>query len=67
MRLVVTYDSKALQTATKGLDEAASGKLRTRLLAVINQVGEAAHEALIDPLKAQTGLTGSSIPRAIHD
>lgn len=67
MRLVVTYDSAALRTAITGLDEAAAGKLRTRLAGVVNAVGAAAHESLIAPLKTQTGLTGSTIPRAVHD
>jgi len=67
MRLVVTYDSNALRTAIAGLDAAGAGKLRTRLAGVINEVGAAAHQGILGPLRTQTGLTGSTIPRAVHD
>ncbi len=67
MRLVVTYDSNALRAAISGLDAVGAGKLRARLAGVINEVGEAAHQGILGPLRRQTGLTGSTIPRAVHD
>ncbi|MBU3887201.1 hypothetical protein [Methylosinus sp. KRF6] len=67
MRLLVTYDASALQTLISGLDEAGQGKIRTNIAGAINKVGGHVHDALIEPLKIQTGLKGSTIPRALHD
>jgi hypothetical protein len=67
MRVVVTFNSKALDAAIAGLDAVASGAFRTQLSEAVNFVGQAIHHGLVDPLKHQTGLTGSTIPRALHD
>lgn len=67
MHVTITYDAQALRTAIAGLDAAAAGAFRAQLAAAINVAGKAAHQAIIGPLKAQTGLRGSTIPRAIHD
>ncbi len=67
MHVAITYDSKALRTVIAGLDAAAAGEFRTQLAGAINMAGRAAHQAILEPLKAQTGLPGSTIPRAVHD
>ena len=67
MRILVTYNPAAFDKAISGLDALAEGQFRERVAGVINLVGHEIHEALIDPLMQQTGLHGSTIPRAIHD
>ncbi|MCW2319198.1 hypothetical protein M2322_004767 [Rhodoblastus acidophilus] len=67
MRLLVTYDAKAFSTMVAGMNAAASGAFRTQVAGVINKIGHEIHAGLIDPLKHQVGLHGSTIPRAIHD
>jgi hypothetical protein len=67
MRLLVTYDAAAFRTMIAGMDAAASGAFRTHLAGVINEIGREIHAGLIDPMKHQVGLHGSTIPRAIHD
>lgn len=67
MRIIVTFDPKALEREIAGLDDVASGEFKTRLVGEINRIGAEIHSALIDPLKIQTGLHGSTISRAVHD
>jgi len=67
MHLVATLDLGPLRTMIKGMDYAASTAFRTRLAGELNIAGAAAHAAMIAPLEKQTGLHGTTIPRAIHD
>lgn len=67
MRIVVTFNADALNKEIAGLDEVASGAFMTRLVGEMNRLGGEIHNALIEPLKVQTGLHGSTIPRALKD
>lgn len=67
MKLLVTYDSAAFKKEIEGLDAVAAGAFRTQVVGALNQVGTEVHAAVIEPLKIQTGLKGSTIPRAVHD
>ena len=67
MRFIVTFNSDALQREIEGLDALAAGEFRAQLAAALDKVGAEVHAAIIEPLKLQTGLTTSTIPRAVHD
>lgn len=67
MHIAITYNAQAFRTVIAGMDAAAAGAFRAQVASALNAAGRAAHHAIIAPLKAQTGLTGGTIPRAIHD
>lgn len=67
MRLVVRADLASLQKEIEHLDEVAAGAFKTKLADELEKLGEKLHVSLIEPLMLQTGLHGSTIPRALHD
>lgn len=67
MKLLVTFDAAALREEIKGLDEVAAGAFRTQVVGALNSVGAELHQAIIAPLRMQTGLSGSTVPRSVHD
>jgi hypothetical protein len=67
VRLLVTFDAAALPREIAGLEAAEAGRLRTRLAGALNEVGAEIHKALLPPLRAQTGLKGATVARAVHD
>lgn len=67
MHIAITYDPAAFRTVIAGMDAAAAGAFRTQVAKALNDAGRAAHHAIIAPLKAQTGLKGGTIPKAVHD
>ncbi|WP_051949244.1 hypothetical protein [Methylosinus sp. PW1] len=67
MKLLVTFDDAALRQEIEGLDEVAAGAFRTQVVGALNRVGAELHQAIIAPLRMQTGLSGSTVPRSVHD
>jgi hypothetical protein len=67
LQLLVTYDAAALRREIEGLDAVAAGAFRTQVVGALNSVGAELHQAVIAPLRMQTGLKGSAVPRSVHD
>ena len=68
MRLVLHWSGAGLAPMIAKLDAAGDGRARVALTQIVGEIGRTAHQDILAPLEAQTGLHGNTrIQRAVKD